>query len=145
MTVKADATSAGISTFANAPKSQTKTTVTAPPNPPACTLRCIFRALSVAFSELIWYPVRHSTQKGSSLEELTDFNFKKGRPRNEDATDVPSTKFVPEPIAVGDFKALVRDVQDDQWNGCKDFEGATARRGELFSRLRCPKSIKGGK
>lgn len=59
--------------------------------------------------------------------------------------EVPSTKFVPEPIAVGDFRALVKDVQDDQWQGTRDFEGATARRGELFSRLGCPKSIKGGK
>lgn len=58
---------------------------------------------------------------------------------------VSTTKFIPEPIELGDFRALVADVQDDQWNGTTDFDGATERRGDLFTRLRCPKSIKGGK
>lgn len=58
---------------------------------------------------------------------------------------VPSTKFVPEPLAFGDLRALIADVQDDQWKGTTDFDGATERRADLFSRLRCPTSIKGGK
>lgn len=58
---------------------------------------------------------------------------------------IPSTSIDTKPITSVEFKRLVNEVQEDQWNGAKDFERATSTRAELFSRLRFPKSSNGVK